>query len=172
MIKKCVVCGAEFTAPPSSKKITCSWECNLIRKSKSHIGKSNVWSEAALQRASERAATMTPEERQRRREIQKTAVAAAVVSPLAGRFESNASAKQWHLIDPNGRDYYIKNLLLWARENCELFGFTPSDENAAKVAAGFRTVKYCLKKNSPNARAKNYKGWTVIVDEDVQGGGK
>ncbi|MGN0163602.1 MAG: hypothetical protein ACI4EA_08515, partial [Candidatus Ornithomonoglobus sp.] len=165
MIKKCVICGAEFAAPPSSKKITCSRECNLIRRSQSHRGKSNVWSEAALQRATERAAAMTPEERERRRDIQKTAVAAAAVNPLAGRYETNASAKQWHLIDPSGKDYYVRNLLLWARENCELFGFTPSDENAARIAAGFRTVKYCLKKNSPTARAKSYKGWTVIVDD-------
>ena len=33
MIKKCVVCGAEFSAPPSSKKITCSSECKRKRRS-------------------------------------------------------------------------------------------------------------------------------------------
>lgn len=66
MIKKCVICGEGFPSPPSSKKITCSRECSLIRKSQSHMGKSNAWSGAALQRATERAAAMTPEERQRR----------------------------------------------------------------------------------------------------------
>lgn len=36
MIKRCVICGAEFPAPPSSKKITCSKVCSAKRKSETH----------------------------------------------------------------------------------------------------------------------------------------
>ncbi len=55
--KRCVVCGAEFAAPPSSKRITCSEECSSIRKSESHRGKSNKWGEETKARWAARGKT-------------------------------------------------------------------------------------------------------------------
>lgn len=52
MVKRCVICGAAFSAPPSSKKITCSAECSARRRTMSHIGKRNTWSVEARARLS------------------------------------------------------------------------------------------------------------------------
>lgn len=39
MIRRCVVCGAEFIMAPSSNKITCSKACSDVRRSQSYQGK-------------------------------------------------------------------------------------------------------------------------------------
>lgn len=46
---------------------------------------------------------------------------AHAASPLSSSTESNASAKEWHLLSPDGTAYHFRNLSLWLREHAELF---------------------------------------------------
>lgn len=47
MIRRCVICGAEFSTPPSNNKRTCSPACSSQWRSKQHMGVSNGWCEGA-----------------------------------------------------------------------------------------------------------------------------
>lgn len=47
MIRRCIICGAEFSTPPSNNKRTCSPACSSQWRSKQHMGVSNRWSEGA-----------------------------------------------------------------------------------------------------------------------------
>ena len=47
MMRRCIICGAEFSAPPSNNKRTCSPACSSQWRSKQHMGVSNRWSEGA-----------------------------------------------------------------------------------------------------------------------------
>lgn len=47
MIRKCVICGAEFDTPPSNNKRTCSPACSSAWRSQQHKGWHNKWSAAA-----------------------------------------------------------------------------------------------------------------------------
>ena len=45
MIRRCIICGAEFSTPPSNNRHTCSPACSSQWRSKQHMGVSNRWSE-------------------------------------------------------------------------------------------------------------------------------
>lgn len=45
MIRRCIICGAEFSTPPSNNRRTCSPACSSQWRSKQHMGVSNRWSE-------------------------------------------------------------------------------------------------------------------------------
>lgn len=116
MVKICVTCGAEFAAPPSSKKITCSNKCSRVRKQQSHTGKSNQWSEESRQALSERGQTQNLQ----------LGTPAAQASPIAGPFETNQEAKIWWLVDlATDRRYEIRNLRKFCRDNPNLFAPDP-----------------------------------------------
>lgn len=152
MVKRCVVCGAEFSAPPSSKKITCCASCSSVRKRASHLNKSNVWTassrRALSQNPSPNLAKGTP---------------AAMASPKAGRFVTNVNAKDWHISSPDGTDYYFRSLALWTREHCSLFSLPSTDANARKIAQRFRDLKASAL-GKPYSRSKSYHGWSIILD--------
>ena len=94
--------------------------------------------------------------------IQGRGTEAAKNSPLAGRFETNSSAKTYTLVSPEGVKVEVTNLRQWARENAELFGFEPTDENVQRICNGF----YTIAKNIRNCRrGQTYKGWTIIVTD-------
>lgn len=148
--KTCVVCGRQFDCPPSSKKITCSPECSRIRKAQTHKGKRNVWSTESRDKLSALGQT----------ENLRLGTEAAKKSPKSGRFETNINAKIWRLTSPEGKVYMCKNLALWCRNNCDLFGFDSTEQNARKVRAGLTHAKRG-KQGKKTALTSMYKGWTA-----------
>lgn len=153
--KKCVICGKEFYAPPSSKKITCSKECSAINKSRTHIGKSNQWNPVSRQKLSERGKTSNLQ----------LGTIAAKKSQKSGRFETNINAKDWHLISPEGKHYYFHSLNHWMRDNCvELFSFEPDSKAYANALTGLCGAKRAVL--GKNYNTCTYKGWQVIPTKD------
>ena len=159
MIKHCVICGAAFEAPPSSKKITCSKACSTVRKAQSHTGKRNEWSEASRVRLSER----------RRSEgyspNAQAGLAAAMALPEGQRGEQHRSAKRWTLIAPDGTRYEVVNLLDWARRHAEWFDVVADDADrdriAGNVLSGFGGIVQSMmgRKKRP---CYTYKGWRLV----------
>lgn len=113
-MRKCVICGKEFYASPSSGKKTCGKECEKIermRNGKDGASAINV----------------------------KIAQEAAVKSPNSGKFETNAVAKSWIVKSPQGEVYEVNNLALWARKHEELLPGEP-----LKFVNGIRDIKRTL----------------------------
>lgn len=155
MIKKCVVCGAGFYAPPSSKKITCSKKCSSVRKSETHNGKN--FSDETRQKLKEKAL------KRGYTENLKKGTPAAIKSIKAGRTHENSSAKSYVLLSPDGRKFEATNIQQWVRENIHFFEGNADDKNVQKIAHGFYTIK---KNTKNNHKGKTYKGWQVIDWDD------
>lgn len=150
--RKCVICGKEFVCYPSDNKVTCSHECWSERQRQLVTARPVKWGGAAKQRASAKGMT----------ENLKLGTAAAQLSPIAGRFETNQEAKVWILVDPTGREIRVRNLLLWAREHTELFGKPPGDHSAQQIASGFYQISMVLR-GMRNSSTVTYFGWTLKV---------
>lgn len=155
MQAKCIVCGREFTKSPSDNVLTCSPECSRRRRSEVLAGHSV--SDEAREKISRAA-----KERGFTKNLAK-GTPAARKSPKSGRFETNASAKAWSLISPDGRQFDFTNLNNWIREHADLFGEEPTDDNVRRISAGFRVVKRNIKLNRG---CQTYKGWTVVDMDD------
>lgn len=153
--RKCVICGKEFECYPSDKKVTCSNECRRERQRRLVSKKPVKWSEGAKKRLSERGQT----------ENLKLGTDAAKESPIAGRFETNQNAKIWTLVDPEGNEIEVRNLLLWCREHTELFGKPPGDKSAEQISCGFRAIAQTMTgaRGRPGKQkgAMSYFGWTL-----------
>lgn len=93
------------------------------------------------------------------------AVKAALESPLAGRFETNVSAKRWILISPGGETFVVRNLLKWARENTYRFGKEQSEKSAEQIAKGFGAIAQTMqgRRGVPGKQrgAMTYFGWSL-----------
>lgn len=150
MIKKCVVCGKEFSSPPSSKKITCSSQCQRERRSKMLLGHTvREETKTKIRKAAkERGYT----------DNLKRGTPAAQLSEKAGKNEKNSSAKSYVLIAPDSRRFSVTNLRNWVRNNPSLFNISGTEQEIDKVCKGFYTIKKNIKRNS---RGKTYKGWTI-----------
>lgn len=109
--RKCVICGKDFYASPSSEKKTCSKECEKIERTKN--GKNGASAKNMIK-----------------------AQKAAIKSPNSGRFETNAIAKSWVVKSPTGTVYKINNLSLWAMEHKDILPGTP-----LQFAGGIRDIK-------------------------------
>ena len=161
MRRRCVVCGAEFTTPPSNNKITCSAVCSRIRKSQTHKGKSNQWAEGKREAARQAAA--------RTGNLQYGS-AAALKRPDGQRGPEHREAKVWYLRDPEGNEVIAVNLLDWARQHTSDFGMEPTDHNAAVIASGFRQIKRSMEgkryRNGKLSPVSTYKGWTLAAWAD------
>ena len=162
MIRKCVICGREFSTPPSNNKITCSGDCSLIRKADSHRGKSNKWGPEAVARARQRA-----KEHPSITEALSRGTAAALKLPEGQRGPQNREAKVWVLISPEGVPQEVVNLLDWARRHAEdYFGVEATDKNAHNIASGIRQVKRAQEgkflRNGKPATVSSYKGWQLL----------
>ena len=146
----CPVCHKLFPSPPSSNAITCSAACSSVWKSLTHKGLRVNWSDESRQRLSAKGKT----------ENLKLGTAAAQRAPIAGRFETNQNAKIWTLVDPCGNKITVRNLILWARENTDLFGKPEGDHSAHQIASGFQAIALtmCGKRKTP---AMSYFGWTL-----------
>lgn len=161
MIRKCVICGAEFKVSPSTNKITCSKACSIIQKSRSHKGKRNKWSQdkhVSARMAAARTGNL------------KNGTAAALKLPEGQRGPQNRTAKIWHLRDPDGNPVIVANLQDWARHHTQDFGMDPTDEDASKIAAGFRQIKRSmegkLRRKGKPYTVTSYKGWTLAAWEN------
>lgn len=117
MMRKCVICGKEFSCSPSDKTVTCSKECSRINKSKTHVGKKNIWSEESREKLKKLGQTEN---------LKKGTV---------------SQEKIWILTSPEKKQYICKNLRAWAREHCDLFGLDTSEENAQRIASGLSQAK-------------------------------
>lgn len=161
MIRRCVVCGAEFPAPPSSNKITCSSNCSRIRKAQTHRGKSNRWAEDK-RRAARQAAARTGNLRK--------GTAAALKRPDGQRGPGHRDAKIWYLRDPEGNEVVAVNLLDWARQHTADFGMETTDRGASAIASGFRQIKRSMEgkryRNGKPSPVATYKGWTLAAWAD------
>lgn len=155
MIKKCVECGAEFSSPPSSKKVTCSKECQIKRKSRILSGhKVSDETKTKISRAAKKRGYS---------ENLKRGSAAAAISEKAGRNVNNSSAKTYLLLSPDGKQFNVTNLNHWIRNHIDLFDCIGTDEDISRISHGFYTVKKNIKKN---IRGQTYKGWTILDWDD------
>lgn len=155
-VKTCVECGKAFYAPPSSKKITCSKDCQKSYASKRSKGR--TLSDKTKQKISEKAKGRDMSD------LQKAGTEAALRSPNSVRFTTNVNAKDWHLISPKGKHYYFHSLNHWLRENgLELFGCEPDSREYHNVRSGLTGAKRAMRgKKYPCC---TYKGWQVIPTE-------
>ena len=161
-IKRCVVCGKEYTCSPSRNIVTCSRECRLKYLSKTHKGSKR--SEESKRRMSEARRTNP-----RNMEIQRKASEAAKNSPKSGRFETNRAAIDWHLGSPEGEHFYIHSLSFWLRENCKkYFDADPDSKQFFNIIAGLSRVKRSILGTLPEGQRPGYryKGWSVIPTDD------
>lgn len=153
--RECIICGKKFQCYPSDKNVTCSKECRKERQRRIVLKKPVLWGEEAKEKLSQKGQT----------ENLKKGKEAAKKSPKAGRFETNINAKTWILIDPTGKEIIVKNLLLWARENAELFDKEKNDKSSKQIRAGFAAIAQTIKGNRGTTGkprgATTYKGWTL-----------
>lgn len=162
MIRKCAICGAEFNAAPSSKKITCSKACSSVQKSRSHKGKKNKWSQdkhVSARLAAEKTGNL------------KNGTLAAQKLPGGQRGPQNRNAKIWHLRTPDGEPVVVTNLTDWARQHTSDFGMEPTEQSAAAISSGFRQIKRSMEGRFRRANGKpctvsTYKGWTLVAWEE------
>lgn len=158
MIKYCVICGAPFEAPPSSKKVTCSPACRSKRAAIA-AASGHKWSEAArLRRAS------TPAVQAHMAQLQAAGLSAALKLPEGQRGPQNRGSKTWVLIDPSGNTVGVVNLKDWARRNCALFeGEDAEPEKAAmRISTGFRAIASSMRGVKSRQRpVSSYKGWRL-----------
>lgn len=156
MEKKCVICGASFKAPPSSKKVTCSAVCRSKRAAISATH-GHRWSAEAREKRSADASIIA-----QFTSVQSSGSAAALEMPEGQRGPQNRESKIWVLIDPSGNHITVCNLLDWARENYTLFE-PPCDnpEKAAiRVSSGFRAIAESMRGVKSRERpVSTYKGW-------------
>lgn len=117
MMRKCVICGKEFSCSPSDKTVTCSKECSRVNKSRTHVGKKNVWNQES------------------REKLKKLGQTENLKKGTASQ------EKIWILTSPEKKQYICKNLRAWAREHCDLFGLDTSEENAQRIASGLSQAK-------------------------------
>lgn len=157
MLKKCIICGADFSAPPTGRK-TCSDACDKAQRSKSHKGKRNSWSEASKQALSQKYASGI--EHDNMMQLQKIGTESARKSPVSGPFESNQNAKTWLLRSPDGKVYKVRNLAKFLRDHPDWFPNPKSAKSALYASAA------CIFGHASPSRKKRqfcqYKGWQVI----------
>ena len=157
MRKTCVICGSEFEAPPSSKKVTCSPECRSKRAALS-ARKGHKWSSDARARRSR-----DPLVQERMEKLQAVGAAAALELPEGQRGPQHRASKVWILVDPSGSKIEVTNLLDWARDHYYLFEPDGDPDAAAhRIAAGFGAIVSSMRGCPSRRRAVyQYKGWSL-----------
>lgn len=154
--KECVVCGALFYAPPSSKKVTCGDECRRVRK---------VWIYLHGKRPESTKAAISAAKKGKRPPTYDAFIAANKASEKTQRTEMNSAAKLWRIrnID-SGEEYVFVNLSLFIRTHPDLFGIDPKgDAEVHRVAAGFHTIKRNL---IAGKSCITYKHWQITDFDD------
>lgn len=155
--KVCLECGKRFPCPPSDKTVTCSKECQSIRRSrllKGHAMPGEV-----------RAKISATAKKQDRAKSLSRGTPAAMQSPKAGRFVTNSSAKHWTLIAPDGMMHKCSNLAEFVRQHADLFGIESDDDKAVhRICTGFIVYKRGLRKGT---RAYCNGGWKLLLQPEV-----
>lgn len=146
MIKRCIICGKDFTASPSDKTVTCSLPCRKERTRRSASKTGRRWSEDKRKQLSERGQTTNL----------KQGTPAALQSPIAGPFETNYNALEWVIRSPDGVTYQCRNLNLWLREHADLLPGTPE-----QARAGLMQVKRSMQ-GKTKRKVSTWKRWTVV----------
>lgn len=96
------------------------------------------------------------------------AMAAKAASPKSGPFETNISAKDWHLLAPDGTAYHFRNLTLWLSRHPDLF----DPDDLVEVRRGTRArlcrAQSALGKLRPERteRRGSWKGWEWLGEEE------
>lgn len=156
MKKSCVICGAAFFAAPSSKKVTCSPECRSKRAALS-ARKGHKWSQSAkLSRSND------PKIKDMMAALQAEGTAAALMIPEGQKGPQNRSSKVWVLIDPDGNQIEVTNLLDWARNNYSKFepDCTNPEKAAERITKGFGAIASSMRGVSSRTRpVYHYKDW-------------
>lgn len=156
-IKICIICKKSFPCPPSSKKVTCSKECQITYAKQRNTGRK--FSEESRRKISDKAKGRDLSV------LQPKAVEVAKQSPRSGRFETNINAKDWHLISPGGQHYKFHSLNFWLRENCkELFGCEPDSREYNNICRGLANAKRAVLGGKYSSCT--YRGWQVIPTKD------
>lgn len=98
--------------------------------------------------------------------MQRDAVRAAQLSPIAGPYETNRNAKIWRLVSPEGERYVARNLALFFRAHEEMIpGNTPG-----QAAVGIRQIAQSMRGKRPTVTT--WRGWTLEgLPEEVAGEG-
>lgn len=160
-IKRCSVCGKGFYAPESSKKSTCSKECELKNKSATHKGKSNKWSDDAKARFAQSTAHI----KQAQAQVVE-ATKAAMDLPEGQRGQQNRESKVWLVKTPENTVIKIIGLSQWARKNYKLFEpeSTDPDATAKRIRAGFSAMSSSLGgyREKTGSMVGQYKGWQLL----------
>ena len=100
------------------------------------------------------------------------ALKAAMMLPESQRGQQHRSAKVWVLIDPDGEEHTIVNLLDWSRKNAHLFDVVITDADRERVATNIRTGFEHISRSIQGLREHpvyRYKGWGLAKPpEDKQ----
>ncbi len=96
--------------------------------------------------------------------------AAHAVSPKSGPYETNASAREWHLLSPDGTAYHFRNLALWIRDNSHLFDDDDAVERPQSRAGVTTRAQSALGKLRPERAEKreSWKGWRWLHQADCR----
>ena len=159
MIKICIICGAEFSAPPSAKKVTCSPACRSERCRRQRKGNHREWSEKA--RARKKTAPSDAEAAQQK-EAMSARLAAAMSLPESQRGPQNREALIWMLVDPEGNLIETTNLLHWCRENYRQFEpYGDPETSGNRICKGFMAIASSMRgvPSRKNRPSMSYKGW-------------
>lgn len=146
----CPVCRTTFEAPANSTRYACTAPCAAPLHAQALASIEDMWAGEG------RKVRIARERRERGLRLQPVGVAAARLSPLSGRFESNVSASNWVVIDPTGRRREVRNLRLWCSQNAALFA--PHDWRNAY--AGLKMVAAWLRGKTAR-QASTWRGWSL-----------
>ena len=168
--RKCKICGKPFyvdrgyaNGAHDRGRQTCSDECTHKLIKQSQIGKPKSWMHDPVRlekakpkwRAHQKRLYAEGRVRLVEPEIRAKAIAnsceEAKTNPLRGKFETNCHAEDWHLIDPQGREWSFRNLRHFIREHRELF----SARLLEPVGKYEARCEPCLHKLSPRAAQRS-----------------
>lgn len=132
----CPICGKDFKKPPSDISThTCgNAECKKAFRS-----------------------YRTPSERIL------PAHAKIKTNPKTGHFETHHRAEEWCLISPDGKEYRLKNLVLWIEGNEDLLPISTRTGNRVSNKTFFREMQRLKSDNEKYTYPRdNYYGWRVV----------
>jgi len=161
----CVICGEVYKV--GNKRYfrtvdtkTCSRACSTKLR-RQHCQERESWRPMMTEEAIDKASAAAAGKEQK--------------SPLNGKFETNASAKEYHFTSPDGVDYSGRNVSLFVREHPELFSAEDYKERRRKLPGTRRAVQHVSRAKGGlhkvhSGDATVWKGWkkTTPHYEDTQ----
>lgn len=158
MIKKCIICGAEFKASPSDKIVTCSPKCRSERARRAIIARNGV----NVLRTPENLKKLkeSPKRKEHIKKLQVIATSAAMKLPGNQKGVQNRTSKLWILIDPTGSKHAAINLSQFIRDNAESFCINPDDEKSIhNISSGFRVIQKTMLGNNKGRPVYHCREW-------------